>query len=138
LSLLAILAFVVGAVYIKTKKQKVEIVDTWDCGAPPLSARAEITSTAFARSLITMFGGLLKPTKQHDVEYSDVNTRYFTSSKTVTLKVPNLPEEYLYGPVQRFVTRISTKAGRLQSGNVNQYLLYVLIVLIGLLIWSRS
>lgn len=124
-------------VYIKTRKQKEAIVDTWDCGAPPLTARAEITATGFARSLIVMFGGLLKPTKQTDTEYSDVDTRYFASSKTVTLHVPNLYERHLYHPVQKVIASISSRVGVIQNGNVNYYLLYIFITLIGLLIWSR-
>lgn len=137
LSLLGITVLVYCVVFLKTKKQKEEVVATWDCGAPPLTTRAEITSTAFARSLITMFGGILKPTKQHDVEYSDVESRYFPTSRTVTLNTPNLYEQYLYQPFHKLLINMSSKVGIVQNGNVNQYLLYIFITLIGLLVWSR-
>lgn len=137
LALLGMFALTFGIVAFKTRKQKETITETWDCGAPPLTTRAEITSTGFARSLIVMFGGLLKPTKQTDTEYSDVNTRYFPSSETVTLSVPDLYEHYLYKPMQKILTITSSRIVLIQNGNVNQYLLYIFITLIGLLIWSR-
>lgn len=137
LALTVILLLVFGLVYLKTRKQREERVDTWDCGAPPLTTRAEITSTGFARSLIVMFGGILKPTKQTDVEYNDAESRYFLSSKTVILSVPNLYERYLYHPMQSLLALTSSRIGIIQNGNVNQYLLYIFIVLIGLLVWSR-
>lgn len=144
LDLMAVFAALCGVflftyllVYTKTRKQKETSVATWDCGAPPLTIRSEITATGFARSLIVMFGGLLKPTKQTDIEYSDVDTRYFASSKTVTLHIPNLYERHLYQPIQKIITSMSSRIGVIQNGNVNQYLLYIFITLIGLLIWSR-
>lgn len=137
LSLIGIFILIFCIVAYKTRKQKVTTVQTWDCGAPPLTHRAEITSTGFARSLIVMFGGILKPTKQTELEYIDANTRYFLSSRTVILDVPNLYERYLYRKAQKLITMISSRIVRIQNGNVNQYLLYIFIALIGLLIWSR-
>lgn len=136
-AMLGVFIIIFSIVYVKTRNQKENVVETWDCGAPPLTTRAEITSTAFARSLIVMFGGILKPTKQTAIEYSDVNSRYFLSSRTITLHVPNLYEHYLYHPAQKLLTNISSKIVVIQNGNVNQYLLYTFIALIGLLIWSR-
>lgn len=137
LAITGVCFFVYVLVYLKTRKQKEDIVPTWDCGAPPLTARAEITATGFARSIITIFGGILKPTKQHEVEYSDADSRYFLSSKTVTLHVPNLYEQYLYKPLQKIIYLISSRVTLVQSGNINHYLLYIFITLIGLLIWAR-
>lgn len=126
-------------VYLKTRKRKENIVQTWDCGAPSVTARSEITSTGFARSLITMFEGILKPSKQSNIEYSDADAdnRYFPSSKTVILEVPNLYEQQIYRPIQKIIVFVSNKFAVIQNGNVNLYLLYMFVTLVGLLIWAR-
>ena len=59
-----------------SKEQKVKIGATWDCGTN-LGPRMEITSTGFSRTLIMIFKGILKPSKQAGIEYRDANMRYF-------------------------------------------------------------
>lgn len=114
--------------------QKEKIYGTWDCGAK-LNSRMEITATSFSRSIISIFKGILKPTKQIDVEYRDANIRYFTKSSTVVLGMSNVYKAYLYGPLAAFVTRISNIVKRIQCGNINLYILYIFITVIVLLIW---
>lgn len=138
MALIGVFILVVSVVYIKTRHQGAKRVDTWDCGAPPLTVRAEITATAFSRSIISIFSGILKPTKHHSIEYREVDdSKYFPHSKTVTLGVPNLYEQYLYNPLHHLITSISKQTRFVQSGNINQYLLYILITVVGLLIWAR-
>lgn len=137
LIMISILISVVSVVYLLTRKQKVTISRTWDCGTPSLTARTEITATAFSRSLITMFGGILKPTKQHEIEYSDADSRYFAKSKTIILETPNLYELKVYRPLQNIIGFLANQSMRIQSGNINQYLLYIFITLVSLLIIAR-
>lgn len=134
-----ILGFIITwiMVYIFSRQQKSVIYNTWECGAPGLTPRMEITSTAFARSLIVMFGGILRPTKQNQIEYSDADSRYFTLSKTVTLITPNLYEEKVYRPIQNLINFLSEKTAKIQSGNLNQYIAYIFVILALLLIWAR-
>ncbi|MFA6096957.1 MAG: hydrogenase 4 subunit B [Candidatus Paceibacterota bacterium] len=113
---------------------KERIYGTWDCGAN-LNPRMEITATSFSRSIISMFSGILKPTKQIDIEYHDANIRYFTKSSTVTLGIGNIYKSYIYGPVSRMIIGISDIAKRIQCGNINLYLLYIFMTIIILLIW---
>lgn len=139
LALLGTFTLVVSLVYLKTRNQKVEMVDTWDCGAPPLTVRSEITSTGFARALIIMLGRLLRPAKETLIDYGNQVTpdRYFPDSRTIHLDVPNLYEQYLYKPFQRVVNFASARTTLIQSGNVNLYLLYIFITLVALLMWAR-
>jgi hydrogenase-4 component B len=138
MALIGVFTLVVSIVYIKTRHQGTKRVDTWDCGAPPLTVRAEITATAFSRSIITIFSGILKPTKHHSIEYREVDvSRYFPQSKTVTLGVPNLYEQYLYQPLHQLLSSLSRQTRFIQSGDINQYLLYIFITVIGLLVWAR-
>lgn len=123
--------FILGKIFGPLKEK---VYGTWDCGAT-LNPRMEITATSFSRSIISIFSGILKPTKQIDIEYHDANIRYFTKSSTVTLGMKNVYKTYLYGPIFRLVIKISDKVKSIQCGNVNLYLLYIFATVIFLLIW---
>lgn len=133
--LLLLFVIAAGAVVWFTRRRRVVIGPTWDCGNP-LTPRMEITATSFSRSLITIFKGVLKPTKQHDVEYHDEDIRYFTKAQSVTLGFTDLYRKALYRPLHKALLFFATQARRIQGGNVNVYILYVFVTLIALLIWS--
>ncbi|MDR4503542.1 MAG: hydrogenase 4 subunit B [Candidatus Scalindua sp.] len=130
LALLAITVFV----YFLTRRQKVKKGITWDCGTP-FTGRMEITATGFSRSLVTIFKGILKPTKQTDIEYHDSNLKYFTKFNITTLGTGHdIYNEYLYAPLNKLITRIAKYLSVIQSGNINAYVLYIIIALITLIL----
>jgi len=133
----AFIALSFGLVYIVSRKQKVVLRTVWDCGFNALSPRMEITATGFSRTLILIFRGIFQPSKQHEIEYVDADIRYFSKSKTVTLGIVNIYEAYLYYPLHNGLSIVSKQIRKIQSGNVNQYLLYIFILLLGLLIFAR-
>lgn len=132
LVLIAVTAFIFAVVYYFTKNQKVKTGITWDCGTT-LTSRMEITATGFSRSIITIFKGILKPTRQTEAEYHDADMRYFPKYSSILLETPDLYREKIYGPFQKIVARISDIVKKIQNGNVNAYILYIIIALIGLL-----
>ena len=117
------------------RRRSISIAPTWDCGSP-LSPRMEITATSFSRSIITIFKGLLRPTTQTEVEYHDATMRYFAKSKRVYLSLPDLYRTYLYQPAALLVERGAAQARQVQTGNLNTYLLYILLTLMILLFWA--
>lgn len=127
---IAVLGAVVGWL---TRKRAVVIAPTWDCGMP-LSGKMQITATSFSRSLMTIFSGILRPTKQTAIEYSDAETRYFTSMHSVKTDFFDVYRHYIFQPVARALGFLSDRAKRVQSGNVNVYMLYVFVTLVVLLI----
>lgn len=114
------------------RKQKVVIGETWDCGTPP-TPRAEITATAFSRSIIMIFKGILKPTKQTGIEYRDATARYFPKTRTITFGINDIYRTYLYEPLQIALTKFSERVKTIQSGNINAYVLYIFAALLVLL-----
>lgn len=100
----------------------------------PLSGKMQITSTSFSRSLVTIFRGILRPTKQTDIEYRDAETRYFTSIHSVKTDFFDVYRNYIFRPITRVIGYISSRARKIQSGNVNMYMLYVFVTLMVLLI----
>ncbi len=111
------------------RRQKVSIGATWDCGAD-LTPRMEITATGFARSIVLVFKGILKPSIQHEIEYHDSESRYFPKSRTVILGVRDMHQSYFYKPLQRMFTAFSMRVKRVQGGNINVYIAYIFITLL--------
>lgn len=129
------LAITVLGVYIVSRKQKVKICGTWDCGTE-LTPRMEITGTGFSRSLISIFKGVLKPTKQTDSEYHDADMRYFAKSSKVELGIRDIYESYLNEPLHKIMLLLAEQAKKIQSGNINLYVLYIFIALIATFIFA--
>ncbi|RJQ34032.1 hydrogenase 4 subunit B [Candidatus Parcubacteria bacterium] len=122
-------------VWIIAGRRKIVVSRTWDCGAP-LTSRMEITATGFSRSIIMVFRGLLQPSVQTDVEYHDVETRYFTKKKKVELSLTDMYHAYLYSPAITLVEHSARQARRIQTGNLSTYLLYIFLTTLLLLFWA--
>ena len=120
------------AIRVISRHSRTRIARTWDCGVS-LTPRMEITATGFSRSIITIFRGLLRPSIQKTAEYHDASTRYFAKSRMVHLSMPNLYRTYLYDPAASLVERSALKTRRIQTGNLNIYLLYIFLTLAALL-----
>ncbi len=127
---LAIVAFIV---YLWAGGRKVRTCATWDCGTT-LDSRMEITATGFSRSIVTIFNGILKSTKQQDIEYHDADMRYFSKENRFTLETRDIYKDYLYEPLHRSVLKISNFFKRVQTGNINVYILYIFLAIFILLI----
>lgn len=134
-SLIVTAALTFFAVHLVTRKRKTRTGRTWDCGAD-LGPRMEITGTGFSHSIVTIFRGALKPTKQTSIEYRDEEIRYFHKSNTVELSIQDTYNSYFYRPVHMLINKASEYVKRIQSGNINMYVLYILAILIALLFAS--
>lgn len=130
-----VIALLYLAVRLMTRKRTVTIGPTWDCGFP-LSARSEITATSFSRSLVTIFQGVLRPTRQSTVEYHDERTRYFVRAVGIETGLRDVYRERLYGPIERVITFFADRIRRVQTGNVNAYVLYFALALVGALVFA--
>lgn len=132
--ILIVLALVFLAVKIITADRKIKISRTWDCGTE-LGPRMEITATGFSRSIITIFRGILKPTKQTEVDYRDADIRYFPKSNAIMLGMQDIYGKYFYKPIQKLIMKIAETVKLIQVGSVNIYVLYIFLTLIGLLLF---
>ena len=90
----------------------------------------EITSTGFARSIVVIFRGILKPSIQHELEYRDSESRYLPKPKTVISGVSDVYDIYFYQPLKMWVEALSLYAKKIQGGNINAYILYIFIMLL--------
>ena len=118
--------------YVVYRKQKVSRSATWDCGTD-LTERMEISATGFARSIVLIFEGVLKPSTQRAVKYHDANTRYLPKSVKVSSDIYNVYEQRFYRPLYRLIGAAAAHVKKIQSGNTNAYILYIFIAFIALL-----
>jgi len=133
ITLLVVFLLVKYAVY---RKQKVILGATWDCGTN-LTPHMEITSTSFARSIVLIFKGVLRPRLQYDVKYHDSQSRYLPESRTVNIGIKDIYSTYFYGPLSRFIVASSERIKSIQNGNINSYVLYIFMMLLLVLFLVR-
>jgi len=115
--------------YIINQNQKIKIGATWDCGVN-LGSRTEITATGFARSIVLIFAGILRPSTQQDIEYHDSEIRYLPKSKIINFSTDDVYRSYIYQPLKKGIAVLALSAKNIQSGNINIYVFYILIALI--------
>ncbi len=132
-AIIVVTSIVGSLIYIVTRKQKVTHNITWDCGTN-LTPRMEITATGFSRSIITIFNGILRPTQQTGVEYRDAHLRYFPKNSSIHFGLKDIYSIFFYKPIQELFLKVSEKIKKIQSGNINFYIMYIFLVLIGLLL----
>ncbi len=115
---------------------KSRVGPTWDCGLRGLTPQMEYTATAFSKPLQMVFRALFRPRRevQADFEFS----RYFTKAIRFEVHIERPFERWLYQPFHRTVWKVSQKLRALQAGSIHAYLAYVFIVLLLLLLWTRS
>jgi len=128
--LFIIITFIIVLVvkFTVNKNQKIKLGNTWNCGTE-ITSRMEITATGFARSIVLIFKGILKPSIQHDVEYHDAESRYLPKTRVVTLGISNMYDTYFYQPIHVIVNGLSLRMKNIQSGNINVYISYIFLAL---------
>jgi len=122
---------ITAVVFLLTRRRQTVIGRTWDCGAD-LTPRMEITATGFSRSIITVCRRVLRPSSETEIEYHDAN-RYFPKIGEVTMGLHDVYRTYIYRPLQDLLTLLAGYTTKVQSGNINAYILYIFITLIALL-----
>ncbi len=110
--------------------------ETWGCGRAVQTARFEYTGAAFANPFKRVFDFFYRSVQETEIE-AHPESRFFVKTITYRHESRSIVEEVLYAPIGRLVRRISLRARGLQSGNVHDYLLYILVALVALLVLAR-
>ncbi len=129
-----VLIATIFVVNLFTRKRTVTYSRTWDCGVD-LKPRMEITPMGFSRSLVVIFENLLKPIRKSSVEYKDENLKYFEKTNTVEFSITDIYQAYMYNPVKDIFIKGSQYVKKIQTGNANVYVSYILLILLLLLLF---
>jgi hydrogenase-4 component B len=111
------------------------ITPTWACGQPGLDQRMQYTSTAFSKPLRQVFSQVYKPDRT--VEILPVDQPCFPVSISYRSVRTTSFERSLYRPLLDGVVAAANRLRRLQTGNIQVYLLYMFLALVALLFFMR-
>jgi hydrogenase-4 component B len=132
---LVALSVLVTAAAVVLVRVAVRTSATWACGLPALTSRMQYTATSFSKPIRMVFAAVYKPDRK--LESSPADQPYFPagisyrSTRTVSY------EKLLYRPVFDSILSIAGRLRRLQSGNIQLYLLYIFLALLSMLLLMR-
>jgi hydrogenase-4 component B len=106
---------------------------TWNCGSIP-TTRQQYSATGFSKPLRRTFGFLLKPQRKR--LFLERHHKYFGRRLKYNLLIPDLFTEKLYYPIQKYTIVGSRFLRRIQIGNVQLYVGYVMVAMVLVLIWG--
>lgn len=119
---------IVGGKHIKRQ------YGTWDCGFEALNPRMQYSATGFSKPIKIVFRLLFRPSRGLKVTGG---TKYHPKKMEYTVTSESIIEKYLYEPFTGFIQRLSTKTKySVQTGSIRQYLAYIFIALIVLMVIS--
>ncbi len=112
------------------RKRKVSRYKTWDCGYQVGSSRLQYTSSSFAQPFLHLVAELV-PQKIH-VEKQPV---LFPEEASLESHTQDLSERYIFRPSIGILNKFLNLFSWIQSGRMQQYIMYGLVFLVVLLIW---
>ena len=103
---------------------------TWDCGYAAPSPRMQYTSSSFAEMLVDLFRWALIPQK-----HAPRVRALFPDDKEFYSHTPDIVLDRVVRPIVAFLYRVFFFFRYMQQGNMQAYLLYILVMLVVLLMW---
>jgi hydrogenase-4 component B len=106
------------------------ITPPWACGLPGLSTQMQYTATAFSKPIRWVFSAVYKPDRK--LEILPDGQPYFPTAISYSSVRTTSFERSLYRPMTNVVVALATQLRRLQTGNIQVYLLYIFLTLVAL------
>lgn len=106
---------------------------TWSCGYVAPTSRMQYTSSSFAQMLVTLFAWALRPKKRQPTDLP-----LFPGATSFHSDVPDVVLEEGVLPTFRFSVWLLGWLRVFQQGNIQAYLLYIVLTLLVLLFWQWS
>ena len=103
-------------------------VPVWDGGIVQFKARMQYTATTYSSPVRVIFDRFYSPDVH--VDRASQDPAGISGPVHYERKVKPLFEDYLYHPITRFFRRLARLLGHLQSGDINWYLLYILVTVV--------
>jgi hydrogenase-4 component B len=130
----ALFVFLAAAAWLFLPRHT-RVTPTWACGLPGLDSRMQYTSTSFSKPLRKVFARVYKPDRRLDTLPRD--QPYFPASISYRSVRTTSFERSLYRPAFDGVVAAARRLRRMQTGNIQVYLLYMFLALVAALIYMR-
>jgi hydrogenase-4 component B len=111
------------------------VTATWGCGFPTLTSRMQYTATTSSKPLRMVFARVYKPDRR--IEMVPADQPYFPASVSYHSVRTTSFEKSFYRPIVERVVGLAHRLRLLQTGNIQVYLLYIFLTLVGLLVFLR-
>lgn len=129
------LAVALFVAVIVVRRRAARITATWACGLPGLAPRMQYTSTALSKPLRRVFAKVYRAERTIDV--SPAGSTYFPAAISYRSVRTTSFERTLYRPAIDAIVHAANQLRRLQTGNIQVYLLYIFVALVALLVFVR-
>jgi hydrogenase-4 component B len=131
--LLAIMTTVIYSLWLTTsRKTTVREYITWDCGFGGMTKRMQGTATSFAENIGKTFAPLLEYDAHTVIVGRD--RRHFPETIQEESGMTSILEAHVYRPSVKAVQWLGERTMHLQAGTIHQYLGYILVTLVALLV----
>ena len=130
-ALLLFIALVAWLRRVLLSGRRVESTVTWDCGYSAPTARMQYSASSFAQPITALFSSVLRTS-----EHAPAVQEYFPEKGSFETHTPDVCFEKAYRPLFEGLRRFCSRCAVLQPGNVHLYVLYIVITLVGLLVWQ--
>jgi len=104
---------------------------TWDCGYAAPSARMQYGASSFAQPLTDFFQPLLRKIGRYPVI-----SEYFPAKASFSSEAQAVFYNSMYMPAAARLRDLAFRFSWLQHGRLQIYILYIVVTLIGLLLWK--
>jgi hydrogenase-4 component B len=109
----------------------VRIFRTWDCGFVAPDARMQYSGSSFSEPVSAAIGPAV-----FAKQTLTAPNGYFPKRATLAVTPRDLLETFFFAPAFELIRRLCDQAKVLQHGRIHLYILYILAVLVGLLLWK--
>jgi hydrogenase-4 component B len=127
---ISFIVFFLIARVLLLRKKTVRIFKTWDCGYQTESSRLQYTSSSFAQPFLQLAAELVP--RKIETQKERV---LFPVQASFKSHAQDFSERLLIQPSIKMLNNFLNRFSWIQSGEMQQYILYGLIFLISLLIW---
>jgi hydrogenase-4 component B len=103
---------------------------TWDCGYAAPSPRMQYSASSFAQPITDLFKMVLRTEK-----HLQLSEHYFPAAGAFKTHTEDAGFEKIYRPLFEGVKYLFARCAVLQHGSMHLYVLYIVITLLGLLVW---
>jgi hydrogenase-4 component B len=131
--LMVFIAFIAVVLIVRTlllRKKIVSVFKTWDCGYQTESSRLQYTGSSFAQPFLQLAAELVPQKIEAHKEQA-----LFPAQASFKSHSQDFSERLLIQPSIKFLNNILNRFSWIQSGKMQEYILYGLIFLVTLLIW---
>ncbi|MDD2777545.1 MAG: proton-conducting transporter membrane subunit [Methanocellales archaeon] len=136
LSMIAV--FLGGLTYLIMKmvgNNKSRVTETWGCGINSQNGRMEYTASGFSQPVTTIFSSIYKPKLVNKKSFYDPDGVFFKEGEA-KISLIKFFEEYLYMPVFRVISKVSSVLYSLQNRvELYPYILISFFAIISLLLY---